>query len=70
MPVRDGPLCPDCSLPNYEGLCSVCRGDEDATRREGLPYPFDDEPSGGDLVRKGMAELLARLPAATKVEFP
>ena len=43
-PVRDGPCCPGCGLPNYEGLCPVCRGDEDATRRENLPYPFPDEP--------------------------
>jgi hypothetical protein len=41
MPVRDGPSCPGCGLPNYEGMCPVCRGDERATRDEGLPYPWD-----------------------------
>jgi hypothetical protein len=44
-PVRDGTSCPGCGLPNYEGLCPVCRGDEEATRRENLPYPFPDEPT-------------------------
>ena len=43
MPVRDGPSCPGCGLPNYEGFCPVCRGDEDATRREGLPYPWSED---------------------------
>ncbi len=48
MPVRDGPQCPGCGLPNYEGLCPVCRGDEQATRDEGLPYPWNDEDEGDD----------------------
>lgn len=42
MAVKDGPSCPGCGLPNYEGLCPVCRGDEAETRRQGLPYPFND----------------------------
>jgi hypothetical protein len=53
MPVQDGPACTSCGLPNYSGLCPVCRGDEVATREEGLPYPWppdnhDDQlgPSG------------------------
>lgn len=24
---KDGPSCRGCGLPNYEGLCPVCRGD-------------------------------------------
>jgi hypothetical protein len=29
MPIKDGPSCPGCGLPNYEGLCPHCRGDQD-----------------------------------------
>jgi hypothetical protein len=51
MAVKDGPACPGCGLPNYEGLCPVCRGDEDAAKREGLPYPWPEEdlPSPDDV---------------------
>jgi hypothetical protein len=42
MGVKDGPQCPGCGLPNYEGLCSVCRGNEEEARLEGLPYPWND----------------------------
>lgn len=37
MPVQDGPACPGCGLPNYSGLCPVCRGDEDAYEAELAP---------------------------------
>ena len=40
MPVKDGPSCPGCGLPNYEGLCPHCRGDQDAYERELVP-PFE-----------------------------
>lgn len=40
MPVKDGPSCPGCGLPNYEGLCPVCRGDE-------AGYHEELEPSFG-----------------------
>ena len=39
MSVKDGPSCPGCGLPNYEGLCPHCRGDQDAYERELVP-PF------------------------------
>ena len=39
MPVKDGPECPGCGLPNYEGLCPHCRGDQDAYEEELVP-PF------------------------------
>lgn len=48
MPVRDGPQCPGCGLPNYDGLCPVCRGDEQGTRDEGLPYPWGDQREEDD----------------------
>jgi len=35
--------CPGCGLPNVEGICAVCRGDERAARDEGLPYPWPDD---------------------------
>ncbi len=34
MPVKDGPHCPACGLPNYDGLCPVCRGDREEFDRE------------------------------------
>jgi hypothetical protein len=40
MPVKDGPACPGCGLPNYEGLCPHCRGDADAYEHELVP-PFE-----------------------------
>lgn len=39
MPVVDGPSCSGCGLPNYEGLCPHCSGDQDAYERELVP-PF------------------------------
>lgn len=42
MPVKDGPSCPECGLPNYEGLCPHCRGDLDAYEEELVP-PFPSE---------------------------
>lgn len=39
MAVKDGPSCPGCGLPNYEGLCPHCRGDRDAYEQELVP-PF------------------------------
>lgn len=29
MAVKDGSYCPGCGLPNYEGLCPVCRGGDE-----------------------------------------
>jgi hypothetical protein len=34
----DGPNCRGCGLPNYSGLCPVCRGDYDAYQRELEPH--------------------------------
>jgi hypothetical protein len=39
MSIKDGPSCPGCGLPNYEGLCPHCRADQDAYERELVP-PF------------------------------
>lgn len=39
-PPKDGPACPGCGLPNYEGLCPHCRGDQDAYEAELVP-PFE-----------------------------
>lgn len=44
MPVKDGPACPECGLPNYEGLCPHCRGDQDAYEAELVP-PFESSLS-------------------------
>jgi hypothetical protein len=58
----DGPSCHGCGLPNYEGLCPVCRGDYPAYEEELAgafgPWidPSDDEPppySLTELVRRG-----------------
>lgn len=38
MPRLDGPACPGCGLPNYEGLCPVCRGDYPGYVEELQPY--------------------------------
>jgi hypothetical protein len=35
---EDGPSCPGCGLPNYSGLCPVCRGDESAYVEELQPF--------------------------------
>lgn len=42
MPVKDGPACPGCGLPNYEGICPHCSGDVDAYEAELVP-PFPSE---------------------------
>ena len=34
---KDGPSCPGCGLPNYQGMCPHCRGDQDAYERELVP---------------------------------
>ena len=39
MPVKDGPSCSGCGLPNYSGLCPHCRGDQQAYEDELVP-PF------------------------------
>lgn len=39
MSQKDGASCPGCGLPNYEGLCPVCRGDEQGYRDE-LQWAF------------------------------
>jgi uncharacterized Zn finger protein (UPF0148 family) len=38
MPIKDGEHCPHCGLPNYSGLCPVCRGDEQAYISELAPF--------------------------------
>jgi hypothetical protein len=40
MAVLEGAACPGCGLPNYDGLCPRCRGDQDAYERELVP-PFE-----------------------------
>lgn len=48
---KDGPCCPGCGLPNYQGLCPVCRGDYAGYQAE-LQFAFgpwfreEDEPNG------------------------
>lgn len=39
MPQKNGPSCPGCGLPNYEGLCPHCTGDQQAYEDELVP-PF------------------------------
>ncbi len=39
--VKDGSSCRGCGLPNYQGLCPVCRGDKEAYDRE-LKFAFGD----------------------------
>jgi hypothetical protein len=49
MSEKDGPSCPGCGLPNYEGLCPHCSGDQDAYERELVP-PFETSvPSDEEL---------------------
>lgn len=48
MTVRDGPNCPGCGVPNYEGLCPHCRGDQDAYERELVPPFATSRPAIGD----------------------
>lgn len=31
--VTDGPSCQGCGLPNYQGLCPHCRGDQSEWER-------------------------------------
>jgi hypothetical protein len=38
MPIRDDSSCPGCGLPNYAGLCPVCRGDYPAYEQELQPF--------------------------------
>lgn len=46
MPIKDGPSCPGCGLPNYQGLCPHCLGDAAAYEAELVPpfEPIDREP--------------------------
>lgn len=39
-PVKDGPACPGCGLPNYEGMCSHCRGDQEGIRARASASSF------------------------------
>ena len=39
--IKDGASCKGCGLPNYQGLCPVCRGDKDAYDRE-LKFAFGE----------------------------
>ena len=39
MPIKDGPSCSGCGLPNYSGFCPYCRGDLQAYEDELVP-PF------------------------------
>jgi hypothetical protein len=66
MPVLDGPSCPGCGLPNYSGLCPVCRGDEQATRDEGLPYPWGADGRLGDA--PWLSQITAELRAIAEVD--
>lgn len=50
--VKDGPACPGCGLPNYEGLCPRCRGDQ-VEYEEKLVPPFETSvPSQNKMVKK------------------
>ena len=42
--IKDGESCRGCGLPNYSGLCPVCRGDEQAYIEELHPYFGDFYP--------------------------
>jgi hypothetical protein len=64
--VKDGVSCPGCGLPNYEGMCPHCRGDQEAYERELVP-PFPSSrscewsghewwPAGGGLLICGRCE--------------
>lgn len=49
--VTDGPSCSGCGLPNYEGMCPHCRGDQDAYEHELVPpfessVPWEESPYG------------------------
>jgi hypothetical protein len=50
MPQRDGHYCPGCGLPNYEGLCPVCRGDYPGYVEELHPFfgPWADTAEGAE----------------------
>lgn len=63
-PVRDGLSCPGCGLENYEGLCPVCRGDEEAAILDGLwprepPVEVDATDQYDALFRKEPKRLFA-----------
>ncbi len=52
MAIKDGSYCPGCGLPNYEGLCPHCRGDQAAYEEELAPYfgsslPEEEEATNG-----------------------
>ncbi len=36
--VQDGPSCLGCGLPNYQGICPHCRGDEQEYNQVLGPY--------------------------------
>lgn len=38
MSVMDGESCPGCGLPNYQGLCPHCTGDQALYEQELAPY--------------------------------
>lgn len=46
--VEDGPSCSGCGLPNYSGMCPVCRGDESAYVEELQPFfgPWNGDSDG------------------------
>lgn len=52
MSICDGASCPGCGLPNYEGLCPVCRGDYPAYVEELQPFfgPWSPEPDEDEAV--------------------
>lgn len=42
--VKDGPACRGCGLPNHEGLCPVCRGDQQEAIHERMwPEPEQED---------------------------
>ena len=51
MAARDGVGCPGCGLPNYEGMCPVCRGDDLAYMDELAPHFGEWENAGRYLPR-------------------
>jgi hypothetical protein len=54
MSIKDGPSCPGCGLPNYEGMCPHCTGDQVRYEEELVP-PFPsslpDEDDGMSIVK-------------------
>lgn len=46
---KDGPTCPGCGLPNWQGICPHCAGDQRRYEEELVP-PFPsslNETEGG-----------------------